>query len=72
MNILNALSPHARVATAVAPFLLAIILRLIAGKNRVTQLLLSLSATWFAINILMAPFSDRMQEDLQTLWARFR
>jgi hypothetical protein len=72
VNILNALSPHARVATAVAPFLLAIILRLIAGKTRVTRLLLSLSTTWFAINILLTPYSARMQEDLQTLWGMFR
>jgi hypothetical protein len=72
VNILDDLSPHARVATAIAPFLLALILRLVVGKNRITKILLSVSTTWFAINILMTPYSMRMQEDLQIIRAMFR
>lgn len=72
MNILDDLSPHARVATALAPFLLAIVLRLILGKNKVTRLLLSLSTTWFAINILMTPYSSRMRDDLNSIRSMFR
>jgi len=64
-DLLNDLSPYARVATAIAPFLLAIALRLIFGKNRVTQILLSICTTWFAINILMAPYSPNMRRDLE-------
>ncbi|MDR3701643.1 MAG: hypothetical protein P4L56_18490 [Candidatus Sulfopaludibacter sp.] len=67
-TILDDLSPYARVATAIAPFLAAIVLRLIFGKNRVTRLLLSISTTWFAINILMAPYSASMRRDLDHLW----
>jgi hypothetical protein len=68
-TILDDLSPHARVTTALVPFLLAIVLRLIFGKNRVTRILLSVSTTWFAINILMAPYSVGMQNDLIHLWS---
>ncbi len=67
-TILDDLSPYARVATAIAPFLAAIVLRLIFGKNRVTRILLSISTTWFAINILLAPYSASMRRDLEHLW----
>ena len=60
-------SPYARVTTAVAPFVGAVILRLIFGKNRFTQILLSLATLWFCANILMAPYSEQMQEDLHKL-----
>jgi hypothetical protein len=67
-TILDDLSPYARVATAIAPFLAAIVLRLVFGKNRVTRILLSISTTWFAINILLAPYSASMRRDLDHLW----
>lgn len=72
MDLLSDLSPHARVATALAPFLVAIVLRLIMGKNKATRLLLSLTTTWFAINILLTPYSARMREDLSNIRAMFR
>lgn len=71
-SLLEDISPHARVATAIAPFLVAIVFRLIFGKNRVTQVLLSISTTWFAINILMAPYSANMRSDLNDLRSLFR
>jgi hypothetical protein len=71
-SLLDDLSPHARVATAIAPFLLAISLRLMFGKNRATQVLLSISTTWFAINILMTPYSANMRDDLQQVRSMFR
>ena len=72
VNILDHFSPHARIATALAPFLLAVALRLIMGKNRITKVLLSLSTTWFAINILLTPYSTRMRDDLNSIRAIFR
>jgi hypothetical protein len=65
-------SPYARVTTAVVPFVAAIALRLVFGKNRVTRTLLSVSTTWFAINVLMAPYSTGMREDLSNLRSMFR
>jgi hypothetical protein len=71
-SIFDDLSPHARVATAVAPFVLAILLRFLFGSNRLTRVLLSLSTVWFAINVLLAPFSTRMQQDILQLRGIFR
>ncbi len=71
-GLFDDLSPYARVATAVAPFLLAIVLRLVTGKNRLSTVLLSISVTWFALNVLMAPYSSAMQRDLEGLRAWFR
>ncbi|HWC96731.1 MAG TPA: hypothetical protein VG456_08275 [Candidatus Sulfopaludibacter sp.] len=71
-SLFDDLTPHARVATAIAPFLAAIVLRLVFGKNKVTRILLSISTTWFAINILMAPYSANMRQDLEDVRSMFR
>ena len=71
-SILNHLSPYARIITAVMPFLLAVAIRFICGKNQVTKVLLSISAMWFAVNILLAPYSAGMQRDLAQVRAWFR
>ena len=65
--ILDRLSPYARVVTAVVPFLAAIVLRLMFGKNRMTRALLSISTMWFAANVFMAPYSYSMRQDLLNL-----
>jgi hypothetical protein len=67
MRLLDDLSPHARVATAVAPFLAALVLRLILGKGRLTGWLITLGTVWFTINVLMAPYSARMREEILRL-----
>ena len=67
IDLFNALGPHARVATAVLPFLLALGLRLILGRNRLTSTLISASTVWFFINVLMAPYSARMRQEIENL-----
>ena len=66
-RIFAELSPYARVVTAIAPFLGAIVLRLLFGKNQFTRLALSVSTVWFAVNVLMAPYSYGMRQDLINL-----
>lgn len=66
-TIFDRLTPYARVVTALTPFLMAIVLRLIFGKNRVTRALLSVGTIWFAANVLMAPYSYGMRQDLTNL-----
>ena len=61
------LSPHARVVTAVLPFVLAIFLRLMLGSHPLTRWLISLGGMWFAANILMAPYSAGMRQDIRNL-----
>jgi hypothetical protein len=50
--------PYLQVATALAPLAAAAIVRLAAGANRVTRILISVATTWFAVNVLLAPFTD--------------
>ena len=71
-SILSHLSPYVRVLTAVLPFIIAMAARFIYGRNRVTQRLLSISTMWFAVNILLTPYSAAMQQDLAHLRAWFR
>jgi hypothetical protein len=71
-GIFEDLSPHARVATAVLPFVAVMLLRFVLGNNRLTRVLISLSTTWFVVNVLMAPFSEGMRRDILDLRAWFR
>jgi hypothetical protein len=66
-KIFDHLSPYARVVTAIVPFLVAIVLRLMFGKNQVTRALLSIATIWFAVNVFMAPYSYGMRQDLVNL-----
>ena len=66
-NLFDGLSPHARVVTAVLPFAVAIFVRLVLGNNQLTRWLISLSVLWFAANVLMAPYSAGMRQDIRNL-----
>ena len=71
-NLLDQLSPNARVATAAAPFAAALIMRIAFGRNRFTRWIVTIATTWFAINVLMAPYSARMRQDIMDLMSMFR
>jgi hypothetical protein len=68
-NLFQALSPHARVASAVAPFLLAMAGRLFFGGNRVTHWMITLGTAWFVVNVFIAPYSPQMRQDILSLRA---
>ena len=67
VDILNGLTPLARVLTAVLPFLFAIFLRLLLGNNSLTRWTISIGVLWFAANILMAPYTAGMRQDIRNL-----
>jgi hypothetical protein len=71
-NVVDALSPHARVATAVAPFAGSMILRFALGSNRFIQWLIWLCTMWFLINVLLSPYSPGMRDDFIALRGLFR
>lgn len=71
-NLVASFSPHARVATALIPFLVALVLRLVFGKNRVTRVALSVATVWFAANVMMAPYSVEMRQEILNLGTRLR
>ncbi len=56
-----------RVAIAVAPFVLAILIRLLLGGNTFTRWLFTLSVVWFAANVLIAPYSTVVRQDIRKL-----
>lgn len=67
-SVLDGLSPHARVGTAVFPFVAALVFRVLAGRSRFASMLISATITWFAVSILLAPLSPRLQQDLLQLF----
>jgi hypothetical protein len=69
-RLLDELGPYARVATAVFPFLLAMLARMVWGKSQSMSWLITLTTMWFVINVLMAPYSAPMRQELQSLLAR--
>ena len=71
-EIFDALTPHARVITAVTPFLLAMLVRLVTGRTRFSGYALSASTMWFLVNVLLAPYSRSMTDDIQSLAGWFR
>lgn len=72
VDLFDSFSPHARVATALIPFLLALVLRLVFGKNQVTRAALSVATLWFAVNVMMAPYSVEMRQEILNLGTRLR
>ena len=71
-TILDELTPHARVATAVAPFIAAVIMRIAFGRSEATRWMLTVTTTWFAINVLLAPYSAGMRQDILDLVSLLR
>ena len=72
LSLLERLTPQLRVATALFPFALALVLRIVLGKNRVTRAMVSIGTVWFVVNVLLAPYSVKMQQDLHELRYIFR
>jgi hypothetical protein len=72
LSVLEKLTPHARVATAVLPFVVAIVLRIVLGRSLFTRMLISISTMWFVANVLMAPYSTGMRQDIHQLEYYFR
>ena len=56
-----------RVITATAPFAIAIGMRLLLGANQFTRWLFTLSVVWFAANVLMAPYSLNVRQNIRGL-----
>jgi hypothetical protein len=69
-NLLSELSTYTRVVTAVLPFLLAMIARLLWGKSPIMSWLITLSTVWFVVNVLVAPYSAPMRQEIQSLMVR--
>jgi len=69
---LDGLTPEARVGTALAPFVIALLLRLLLGRTQFTRWSIMAGTMWFAINVLLAPYSAGVRQDLVELGNHFR
>ena len=66
-NYFEHFGPYVRVATAVAPFVLAMLWRLVFGVSRATRWMITLGTAWFAVNTLLAPYTAPMRQDILDL-----
>jgi hypothetical protein len=69
---LDGLTPDARVGTAVVPFVVAMLLRLLLGRTQFTRWSVAIGTMWFAINVLLAPYSAGVRQDLMDISNHFR
>ena len=58
MSDIQAYLPYLQVGTAVAPFVAALMMRFVMGGNRFTSVALSVTVTWFTVNVLLSPFTN--------------
>jgi len=72
LELLHFVSRNARILTAVLPFAIAMGIRFVYGRSRLTQALISIGTAWFAVNVLLTPYSDGMQRDLAHVRSWFR
>jgi hypothetical protein len=66
------LTPDERVGAALAPFVIAMLLRVLLGRTQFTRWTVALSTMWFAINVLLAPYSTGVRQELIELGNHFR
>jgi len=71
-SLVDTISPYARVTTAIAPFAAASILRFAMGRNKLTAWLISIATMWFLVNVLVAPYSEGMRDDLHSIQSMLR
>jgi hypothetical protein len=68
--ILTGIGPLTRVLVAVVPFAAALLLRLGMGRSRFTNVIVSVGTMWFLVNVLIAPYSLEMQQELHMMLRR--
>ena len=69
---IDVFTPERQVLLAVAPFIAAMLLRLLLGRTQFTRWTVTLGTMWFAINVLLAPYSAGIRQDLFDIGQRFR
>jgi hypothetical protein len=65
-------TPQLRVAVALVPFVVAFALRVIFGRRVWTRWCVTIATMWFAMNILLAPYSAGIRRQILSLGSSFR
>jgi hypothetical protein len=66
-GVIDNIAGYVRLSTAVLPFLFAFLMRTLLGENRLIGWMLTLTVAWFAVNVLLSPYSPGMRQDLYNL-----
>jgi hypothetical protein len=61
------ISPLGRVCMAAVPVAVALLLRLMYGRSRTTEILLTVGTSWFLVNVFIAPHSVEIEQELYHL-----
>jgi hypothetical protein len=69
---LRFLTPEEQLAAAIAPFAVALLLRILLGRTPFTRWVVMFSTMWFAINVLGAPYSAAIRQEILALEMNFR
>ena len=71
-SLLESFYPHARLASAIIPIVITVIMRFVFGSGKLVNTLVSIATVWFTVNVLAAPYSFQMQQDLEQVRQLFR
>jgi hypothetical protein len=71
-SLIDSLSPHARLISALLPILIAVVVRFLFGGSRLTNTMVTVATVWFTVNVLAAPYSFQMQQDIESVRQVFR
>ena len=61
------LSPLGRVLMAAVPFMVSMLLRTMYGRNKTTEILITIATSWFLVNVFVAPHSLDIERELYHL-----
>jgi hypothetical protein len=70
--VLDSFTPDERVALAVAPFVAGMLLRWLLGRSQFTRWGTAFGTMWFAINVLLTPYTAGVRQGLIELGNTFR
>jgi len=71
-SFLDYLTPEMRVQVAVAPVVIAMLLRFLLGRTQFTRWSIAIGTMWFAVNVLLTPYTAGIRQDLMEVSSRFR
>ena len=71
-SLFDSFSPHARLLSAVIPIVIAVVIRFAFGSGKLVNTLVSIATVWFTVNVLAAPYSFEMQQDIESVRQYFR
>jgi hypothetical protein len=64
IGMFDDLSPVGRVLMAAVPFMVSMLLRLMYGRTKTIEVLITIATSWFLVNVFIAPHSVDIEREL--------